>query len=77
MVFIVYDIDLDAQRVTIFERNILKTMYDFLALNTNEPIKIKTMPLPLTEGDLRVTVHPIPVNLQATAFTKTSKTRLL
>lgn len=41
--FIGYDIDLDKQLITISKRNILRTLYGFMNVNLQEPIKVKTM----------------------------------
>lgn len=41
--FIGYDIDLDMERITISERNILRTMYAFLTVDFSQPMKVKTM----------------------------------
>lgn len=43
LTFIGYDIDLDMELITISERNILRTMYAFLTVDFNQPMKVKTM----------------------------------
>ena len=41
--FIGYDIDLDKKMVTISERNILRSLYGFLNVDLNAPIRVKTL----------------------------------
>jgi hypothetical protein len=43
LTFIGYDIDLDKRLVTISERNIMRTLYGFLNVELQKPIKVKTM----------------------------------
>jgi hypothetical protein len=43
LTFIGYDIDLDKRLVAISERNIMRTLYGFLNVELQKPIKVKTM----------------------------------
>ena len=43
LTFIGYDIDLDKRLITISERNIKRTLYGFLSVDLQAPMKVKTM----------------------------------
>ena len=43
LTFIGYDIDLDRQLITISKRNVLRALHGFMIIDSNAPMKVKTM----------------------------------